>query len=382
VCAIALGAVWVVLNPAPVAPPKKEAPVKRSLAYEQAISQPREAPAEKDEDAKPAEADAKPAEADIPAFETVTSETPDESGDPSNIEDILANDGASQDPDAQDMAALPDEAAGAQPHPWHTDGAGQWGDERRQADPFADQREAYGQSPNGEYTRNDDQYWQQGDPYREDEVYDPNSPDPFAAQDDPYASQRDPYAGQRQVYGGQGDPSQPRVYGGQSDPSQPRAYGGQADPYAGQRQAYGGQGDPYAAQQDPYAAQRDPYGQPQQGAQWADPNAEQWVQVIISGAPMRATASEEAPMLFAFPYGRSLKVVSRNDSWVEVTDPKSAATGWMQAHVVAPSSAPGQQPYAQNEAYYEEQQPKEKRGIFGGGGFADMINRALGGGGN
>ena len=51
--------------------------------------------------------------------------------------------------------------------------------------------------------------------------------------------------------------------------------------------------------------------------------------VLASGAGMRATAADDAPMLFAFPYGRNLRVVSHYQDWVEVTDPKSAATGWM-----------------------------------------------------
>ena len=360
VCAIALGAVWTVLSPGPGATPKEETPVKRSLAYEQAISEPREDSAAKDKDAKTADTKT---ESDIPAFETVTSEAPDATGDPSAIQDIPADGGvpqdlaaqdlATQDLAAQDMAALPDEGLGAQDgaatslqpgaDQWGTDDAEQWGDERRPPDPYASQGDPYGPPPNGRYSREDDPYWEpSGDPYREDETYDPNAADPFADQRNPQAGQRDPYAAQR-------------------------------DPYAGQR-------DPYAAQRDPYAAQRDPNGPPPQAGQWDDQNAEQWVEVIISGAPMRSKASEEAPMLFAFPYGRSLKVVSRNEGWVEVTDPKSAAKGWMQAHALAPSRAPGQQPYGQNEAYYEEQ-PRQKRGIFGGGGgFADMINRALGGG--
>src|SRR5690606_20265039 len=127
---------------------------------------------------------------------------------------------------------------------------------------------------------------------------------------DPYGPPADPY----------GPPNQARPYGA---PGQGGPYG-EADPYGPP-----GPGDPYA--------EADPYGAPQadqlggQGqAQWADPNAEEWVEVIISGAGMRATASEEAPMLFAFPYGRTLKVVSRYEGWVEVTDPKSSTTGWMQ----------------------------------------------------
>ena len=80
-----------------------------------------------------------------------------------------------------------------------------------------------------------------------------------------------------------------------------------------------------------------------------DPNAwpsgpeeepQEWVQVLVSGAGMHGTASHEAPMLFAFPSGRVLRVVSRYEGWVEVTDPQSAATGWMQAHLLRPSPRP------------------------------------------
>lgn len=60
------------------------------------------------------------------------------------------------------------------------------------------------------------------------------------------------------------------------------------------------------------------------------------VQVMVSGAEMRSEATDEAPLLFAFPYGRTLHVVSRGeDGWVEVTDPKSGATGWMKAAFLA-----------------------------------------------
>jgi hypothetical protein len=120
----------------------------------------------------------------------------------------------------------------------------------------------------------------------------------------------------------------------------------------------------------------------------ADPNAyptgpedepQEWVQVLVSGAGMQSAASEDAPALFAFPYGRTLRVVSRYENWVEVTDPQSAATGWMKAQYLAPAPPPGAPP--QSDAWYDDQQPRERRGWFqrNGGGFADMINRALGG---
>lgn len=294
-----------VLSPAPTAKPKDDVPASRTLAYEQAIAKPRAD--EQDADAKPDEsADASETE-DIPAFETVTSATPDGVVDPARDVASLSDEsadtqdatGEGADP-SQDVAAapganpspydavppLPGEAAPGQDE-WGTDGAEQWDDERGEA--WND-----GQPPG-------DPYGPPGDPYG-----DPN------AQDDPY-----------------GPP--------------------QADQWGGQ-----------------------------DSAQWGDENAEQWVQVIISGSAMRSTAAEDAPMLFAFPYGRNLKVVSRYEGWVEVTDPQSSATGWMQAHTLAPSRPPGE-PYGQAEAYYDDQPRPGAWLRRNADGFADMINRAFGG---
>jgi hypothetical protein len=144
---------------------------------------------------------------------------------------------------------------------------------------------------------------------------------------------------------------------------------------------------------DPMAEQPGAYGDPS-GRSAAlpedemDPNAwpggpeeepQEWVQVRVSGAGMHGAASDAAPMLFAFPSGRVLRVVSRYEGWVEVTDPQSAATGWMQAHYLAPVAAPGTQ--YENEAMYEDEDPRRRRGWLrrNGGGFVDMLNRALGG---
>jgi hypothetical protein len=99
------------------------------------------------------------------------------------------------------------------------------------------------------------------------------------------------------------------------------------------------------------------------------------VQVLISGAGMYGTASEDAPMLFAFPYGRRLRVVSHYEGWVEVTDPQSATTGWMKTGHLAPIAAPGAP--QQVDAGYEEERPgwfRRQRG-----GLGDIISRALGG---
>ena len=100
---------------------------------------------------------------------------------------------------------------------------------------------------------------------------------------------------------------------------------------------------------------------------------------MVSGTGMRSTASLDAPILFAFPFGRTLRVVSRNGEWVEVTDPQSSATGWMKAEMLGPGAPPGQS-YGQQDAYYEQPVEERRPGLFRRGGFADMINRAFGGG--
>jgi hypothetical protein len=129
---------------------------------------------------------------------------------------------------------------------------------------------------------------------------------------------------------------------------------------------------------DPNAWPAEPQGgEPQDEKQ-------EWVQVLVSGAGMQSAASDDAPALFAFPYGRQLKVVSRYGNWVEVTDPQSSATGWMKAQYLAPVAAPKQP--GDSEAMYDgddeyNDEPRRRGGWFrrNGGGFADMINRALGG---
>ncbi len=134
-------------------------------------------------------------------------------------------------------------------------------------------------------------------------------------------------------------------------PNQPPGMEAEADaPMPPPPGAYDDPSDPMAAlpgeETDPNAWPGGPEDEPQE-----------WVQVSVSGAGMHGTASEETPMLFAFPYGRVFRVVSRYEGWVEVTDPQSAATGWMQAHLLAPSPPPG----TPQEAMYDEE-PRERRG--------------------
>lgn len=177
-------------------------------------------------------------------------------------------------------------------------------------------------------------------------------------------------------------------------------------PREGASEPYGPDGLPWRHGADrPYpGAPEEAYGPPaewpeengyrQDAEAWpgegADPNAwppgpggetQEWVQVLVSGAGMHGMASEESPMLFAFPYGRTLLVISRYGNWVEVTDPQSATTGWMKAQYLAPVAAP--RPRQDMEAWYEDEPPRRRRGWFrrhGGEGIADIIGRALGGG--
>ena len=101
---------------------------------------------------------------------------------------------------------------------------------------------------------------------------------------------------------------------------------------------------------------------------------EEWVQIAISGASMYSAAADDATVLFAFPSGRRLKVVAREEGWLQVTDPQSNTTGWMKSAYLVPD-APA---YTQEAQSYEyRQRPgwfrRQREGMEG------MINRALGG---
>lgn len=101
---------------------------------------------------------------------------------------------------------------------------------------------------------------------------------------------------------------------------------------------------------------------------------EEWVQIAISGASMYSAAADDATVLFAFPSGRRLKVVAREEGWLQVTDPQSNTTGWMKAAYLAPI-APAYTQEAQTYQYRERPNwfRRQREGMEG------MINRALGG---
>ena len=111
---------------------------------------------------------------------------------------------------------------------------------------------------------------------------------------------------------------------------------------------------------------------------------EEWVQIVISGAEVQASAADDAPMLFAFPYGRRLQVISRQEGWVQVSDPHSKATGWIKTAYLAPVGAPGMPQANQYGDAYQEPYGYEPRSRGGWwrhqrDGMAGMVQRALGG---
>jgi hypothetical protein len=310
-----------VLNGAPPAERKVEAkPAVRSLAYENAIAR---APAD---DAAPENAptpDAAAAEPDIAPKREAKAE-PAQPAAPSVPDATASTDqGEALPPDEGEESAASDDEPPAGDRAGSEEGYEPlpWQQHAARPDPA---NPDYGAAP----PQGEDAYTQGGPP--------PQSDDPYGQADGA------PY----------GQPP--------------------ADPYAqGRPEPYGAPpGDPYGqANADPYGDLSAPPGQ----------GGEEWMQVQVSGSAMRSSASDDAPMLFAFPYGRNLRVVSRYEDWVEVADPQSAATGWMKAYALAPSAGPApayEQAYDPNQGYQEEQ---PRRRPIGKGGFADMINRAFGG---
>jgi hypothetical protein len=167
--------------------------------------------------------------------------------------------------------------------------------------------------------------------------------------------------------------SLPWQHSGRRDESAPQGMDeGAADPRAQHPGEYDDQRDQAALpgeNDDPNAWPDNPQDEPQE-----------WVQVLVSGAGMHGTPGEDSPALFAFPYGRTLRVVSRYEGWVEVTDPQSAATGWMKAQYLAPARPPGmRQEQNAEQMYDEEDMPRWKRRWLRrhGGSLGDLIGRAI-----
>ena len=204
---------------------------------------------------------------------------------------------------------------------------------------------------------------------------------PAGDPDLPWSGQHPQPSGQPEQYGAR----QPQDPGAQQPPYEqgPPGYD-----YQGQHpQAYDAPGQ---YPQGQYPQDPSPEGQAPQGQAWngqapepgqedgSQQGQEQWVR-LVGSASMHSNPNDESAMLFAFPAGRTLRVVSQTEGWVEVTDPQSAATGWIRTDYVQGSYAPGQQ-QAYQEPVYEEQ-PRQGRGWFrrNTGGLTDMIERAFSG---
>jgi hypothetical protein len=387
---VALGAVWMMLFNEPISDTMTKAPPakKQTLAYEQALA------AKQQEEAEASSAKSQPKSKDAAKTKDAS-----KSGQ-------TATTGAApaQPASGQQVADLPqgaDETQSApQQLPWLNEqgesvveapgpGAGPNGPPQDffnapQQNPNG-QGQAYGQNP--PYGQSQP-YGQQQQPYGQGQPYDRTAsvnPNMNGGQA-PYGpggpgGQRQPYPG----YPAQGQPGNqgqyPQGYPQGQNPQGQYSQGqypqqgqgqypqgqypqGQTPPGQYQQGQYPQGQYPQQGQQPGYGG--DPYGQPQ----------EEWAKVIVSGSGMRLTASEDSPVLFAFPYGRDLKVVSRNGEWVEVTDPNSNAKGWIQAYALGPSAGPQQ--YGQADGYYDQPPPQERRRPIGRGGFADIINRAFG----
>jgi Bacterial SH3 domain len=327
--AIVCGAIYMVVTPPPVPERAQTETPSRTLAYQEKIA--RAAEEAKEEQAGASQASV-PAPTP-PAEEGQSAATPE-----------AGTDASAPGPDATQMAGLPPaEDVPNDPNalPWQQPRSSnpQAGREMdgEMDDPTAPQRQAYG-DPNDPRAPPPEAY---GDPN------DPRVPPPEAYDDPnaPMAPPPGPYgAGRSGPYGDPYDPRAPRGYG---DPSGPTAGVPEDGP-------------------DPNAWPGRPGERPQE-----------WVQVLVSGVGMRGTASEDAPVLFAFPYGRVLRVVSRYEDWVEVTDPQSAATGWMHARYLAPAADPAAR-RAAGPAYEDEPRRGRRWWRRHGNGFGGFIDRMLG----
>jgi hypothetical protein len=128
-------------------------------------------------------------------------------------------------------------------------------------------------------------------------------------------------------------------------------------------------------------------------ANGAEPQGEIAI-VTDSAAVVRAGPSEDAAMLFGFPFGRTLRVVSREAGFAEVEDVASKQKGWIAESALASEDLASQRksrsaPYAAarsddvalpwDETMRAERPRKRARQARRGGFFARAIRRGLGG---
>jgi uncharacterized protein YgiM (DUF1202 family) len=71
--------------------------------------------------------------------------------------------------------------------------------------------------------------------------------------------------------------------------------------------------------------------------------ADEWVAISSGGANVRSGPSSSASRLGTLRPGQALRVVSREDGWVQVASPEGSETGWIYERLLEPTAAQGQQ---------------------------------------
>jgi uncharacterized protein YgiM (DUF1202 family) len=71
--------------------------------------------------------------------------------------------------------------------------------------------------------------------------------------------------------------------------------------------------------------------------------ADEWVAISSGGANVRSGPSSSASRLGTLRPGQALRVVSREDGWVQVASPNGSETGWIYERLLEPTAAQGQQ---------------------------------------
>ena len=119
------------------------------------------------------------------------------------------------------------------------------------------------------------------------------------------------------------------------------------------------------SQQDQSASQE----QSQVQQQTAPPDqAGDWVRVSRSGANVRSAPSSSASRLATLQPGQELRVVSREEGWVQVASPNGSETGWIYERLLEPAATSRQQepvpPAAQESTRPSDAGQKQARGEF------------------
>jgi len=113
--------------------------------------------------------------------------------------------------------------------------------------------------------------------------------------------------------------------------------------------------------------------------------------IVVSKRPVEvlASPSASASALYGFPAGRPFKVLGGDGDYVKIRDVRSGASGWIEEAALAPAPPPAPAATARGSsrpparaanqtrsrsgsstaATQQTPQPRERRGLFGGGGI-------------